>query len=184
VPKPTLPTLPADPDARLIRWGWIGWMALTLFLVVRFVAMGGSAISFIVTVQIAALWILWPLYRGGRALWHWMRAAPYARWNGSYYEFDGRQIRVLFDEDTVFVVAADVFDALGLSGRATDPQRGRAVAGREGLLRLPGRREIVFTERGLAAWLERRTEKKAAAFKRWFDLQVLAPHRKRRARVA
>src|SRR5262245_2451491 len=120
--KISLPRLPADPDARLVRWGWVAWIVLTLLLVARLVSMRGEsgAIQFATQVQLGALWILWPLYRGARSLWHWMRASPYARWNGSYYEFDGHQVRVLFDEDAIFVVAADVYGVLALRGRATE----------------------------------------------------------------
>jgi hypothetical protein len=178
-----LPRLTADPDARLVRWGWVGWIVLTLVLAARIVAMRGetAALQFASQVTLAALWVLWPLYRGLRALWQWMRAAPYARWNGHYYEFDGQQVRVLFDDDTVFVVAADVYAVLGLRGRATEAGRVRAIAGRDGLVQLPARRELVFTERGLVAWLDRRTEDNAVALRRWLDQQVLAPYRKRRA---
>jgi hypothetical protein len=182
VARTSLPKLADDPDARLVRWGWIAWGALTVFLAIRYALLrgGASGMQILTSVQLAALWILWPLYRGLRALWYWLRAAPYAAWNGNYYEFDGRQVRVLFDDDTLFVVADDVHAVLGLSNRATDPARVRAVAGRDGLVPLPGRRQLVFTERGLFAWLERRNDEKAVAFKRWIEKQVIAPHRKRR----
>lgn len=183
-PSP-LPKLAGDPDARLVRWGWIAWIALTLILALRFAFSGGDAatIQFVSSVQLAALWILWPLYRGLRALWHWLRDSPYAAWNGSYYEFDGQQIRLLFDDETILIVAADVYAALNLQGRATDERRVRSVAGRDGLLKVPGRREVAFTERGLLAWLDRRNDAKAVAFRRWLDRQVIAPYRKRRAGV-
>ena len=179
--KTPLPKLSADPDSQLVRWGWIAWIALTVFLAVRFFALRSNApdLQLLSSVQLAALWLLWPLVRGGGALWRWMHAAPYAAWNGSYYEFDGRQIRVLFDDDALFLVADDVYVVLNVRGRATQAARVRAIAGREGLIRLPDRREVVFTERGLFAWLDRRTDAKAAAFRRWLELQVIAPHRKR-----
>lgn len=185
-PKPPhpLPRLTADPDAQLVRWGWIAWSAVTVFLAVRYFVSSRGAYAVLTSVQLVALWLLWPLYRGGRALWHWTLDARYAAWNGSYYEFDGLQMRVLFADDDVFIVAADVFDALHLRGHAIEPQRVRAAAGRDGLRKLDGRREIVFTERGLAAWLERRTDEKSVAFQRWVELQVLAPHRRRRDRLA
>lgn len=181
--KAPLPKLAAEPDLRLVRWGWIGWIVLTLLLAARYALLDGQAgaLQFATSVQLAALWILWPLYRGARALWHWMHAAPYAAWNGSYFEFDGRQVRILFDDDALFVVADDVYATLDLRGRATDATRVRSIAGRDGLIRLPGRRELVFTERGLAAWLARRSDAKAVAFGRWIEQQVSAPQRRRRA---
>ncbi len=184
MPKPTLPRLTSDPDAQLVRWGWIAWIVVTVFLAARYLVSSRGAVEALMSVQLAALWLLWPLYRGGRALWHWTLDARYAPWNGSYYEYDGLQLRVLFDGDDVFIVAADVVAALHVRGRATDVQRVRAEAGRDGLIELAGQRELVFTERGLAAWLERRTEPNAVAFRRWLESQVLAPFRRRRERLA
>lgn len=74
-----LPRLADDPDARLVRWGWIAWFALTLFF------------------AIAAL--------------------------------------------------------------------------------------VVFTERGLIAWLERRRDDKTVRLQRWYEREVIAPYRRRRATV-
>ena len=181
--RPVLPRLAADPDGRLIRWGWVAWLVLTVLLgaLLLRTRTWDAAIQVIPVVQAAALWILWPLWRGGRATWHWLRASPYTRWNGSYYEFDGRQMRVLLDDDDVFIVAADVFAALDLHGRATDPARVRAIAGRDGLVTVPALHALVFTERGLEAWLDRRSDEKAVALHRWYAQQVIKPHRNRRA---
>jgi hypothetical protein len=174
-----------DPDGRLVRWGWIAWFVLTLFIAIAALALGTGAAAepgrWLAAAVLVAFWLLWPLWRGGGAAWQWMRAAPHRAWNGSYYEFDGRQMRVLFDADEVFLVADDVFAALDLRGHAADVTRVRLVAGRDGLRQLDGRRELVFTERGLTAWLERRRDPKAVQLRRWYERDVLAPHRRRRA---
>jgi len=174
-----LPRLASDPDARLLRWGWIAWGGLTLLLALQWILSGG-ALGSVWLVQAAALWLLWPLYRGGGALWRWMRAAPHAAWNGAYYEFDGRQMRLLFDDDDLYVVADDVFAALDLRGHATEPARVRLIAGSDGLRRLPGRSELVFSERGLKAWLDRRSGEDAVRFRRWLEREAIGPHRRRR----
>jgi len=178
-----LPRLALDPDARLVRWGWIAWGAFTVLIALRWITFGGGApkeLQWVSLAHIAALWLLWPLVRGVGALWRWMRAAPHAAWNGSYYEFDGRQMRLLFDDDDIFVVASDVFAALDLRGRVVGAERVRLISGKDGLRHLPGRRELVFSERGLSAWLARRNDAKAISLRRWFERDVLAPHRKRR----
>lgn len=179
-----LPRLDLDPDARLLRWGWIAWGAVTLVLAVWFIHAGRAqlAIALFKSLFLSAFWIGWLVWRGGRALWHAVRTAPYRDWNGSYYEYDGRQVRVLFSDhdDALFVVAADVHAVLGLDRRATTPERVRAIAGRDGLVRVDGAREDVFTERGLAAWLERRTDERSASLRRWLDTQVIGPHRRKR----
>jgi len=132
-------------------------------------------------VVLGAALLLWPLWRGGRQLIDAMLAGAHAEWQGSYYEYDGRQIRVLADADgALWICAADVLDALGMSGMGRDPARVRIAAGRDGLRRAPGTRLLCFTERGLAAWLERRTEPKVAAFERWLKSQVTGPQRRRR----
>jgi hypothetical protein len=181
--KTTLPHLAAEPDLRLVRWGWIAWGALTCVLALGWLVFSGAsrhALSWVAVAPMLALWLLWPLYRGAGALWRWMHAAPHAAWNGAYYEFDGRQMRLLFDDDDVYVVADDVFAALDLRGHATDPARVRLIAGTEGLRELPGRNELVFSERGLNAWLERRSGQSAVRFRRWLEREVIAPHRRRR----
>ncbi len=175
-----MPSLP-DPDARQQRWAWTfsgAGLALAVALVVA--GIGPGAMPLVAT--LAGFSLVWPVYRGGRALWYWMLDSYHAEWQGVYYEFDGRQIRVLFEDggdDRVWICAADVFDVFGLSGRARDPQRVRQVAGREGLVNPPGTRLLCFTERGLSAWMERRTEPVAGKFRHWVDTQLLAPYRKR-----
>ncbi|HTT13048.1 MAG TPA: hypothetical protein VMG60_19430 [Burkholderiaceae bacterium] len=178
-----LPRLAAEPDLQLLRWGWIAWGVLTIFLALGWIVFGAltrNALPWISVAPMLALWVLWPLYRGAGALWRWMRAAPHAAWNGDYYEFDGRQVRLLFDDDHVYVVAADVFAALDLRGHATEAARVRLIAGADGLRQLPGRSELVFSERGLNAWLDRRSGQSAVRFHRWLERDVIAPHRRRR----
>jgi len=165
----------------MVRWGWIAWGGLTLLVVLQWI-FSRSALGAVWLVQEAALWLLWPLYRGGGALWRWMRAAPHAAWNGAYYEFDGRQMRLLFDDDDIYVVADDVFAAFDLRGHATEPARVRLIAGSEGLRQLSGHSELVFTERGLNAWLDRRSGEDAVRFRRWLEREAIAPHRRRRER--
>jgi hypothetical protein len=177
--------LPEDPDARLVRWGWLAWfVAAMLFAWLAWRAGGHedeALISWVLGAPVLALGLLWPLWRGARAFWHWTRTQPHAAWHGTYFEFNGRQIRVVFEADDVWVAADDVFDVFGLGGRAREPERVRQIAGRDGLVVVPGTRLLAFTGRGFEAWMERRTDRAAAEFRRWFDAQVVAPHRRKRA---
>ena len=167
-----------DPDARSVKAGWIAW--------------GVAALAFIAVLSVtprdrlplmligAALLLLWPVWRGGRLLWEQMLDASMQPWQGSYYEYDGRQVRVLVDDlDGMWFSAADVLDELGLEGKARDVGRARLIAGRDGLRAAPGERMLCFTERGLGAFLERRTDARSASFQRWLQTQVLRPHRRR-----
>jgi len=180
-----LPDLTQDPDVRLARWGWLAWGVASVLLAWNWWRGGprdGEAmLAWVIGAPALAVWLLWPLWRGTRAFWHWTRARPYVEWQGAYFEFNGRQMRVRFDGDELWLIAADVFDVFEISGRARDPERVRQIVGRDGLVIAPETTLLAFTERGFEAWMERRTDRVAADFKRWFDTQVVAPHRRKRA---
>lgn len=173
-----------EPDARALRWGWMLWFAWLVVggeLLLRDLrdASGPAAVSIVLVTPLWLIWAIWLLWR----TWTRIGPDPRRRWHGSYFEHDGAQIRVLFEDETILLVAADVFDAFGIEGHARDPDRVRLIAGRDGLVPRAGagsRTTLCFTERGLRAWLERRTDTQAAKFLRWYDTQVVAPYRRRR----
>jgi hypothetical protein len=161
-----------------VRWGWILCAAGTAGICAAWALAPATLTPFLAVA--AGLLLLWPLWRGGR----WLRDAvvdgPQQAWQGRYYEFDGRQVRIFVDDDdALWICAADVLDAVGAQGIARETARVRLAAGRDGLRRAPGSRVLCFTERGLAAWLERRTDARSAAFGRWLTHQVLRPHNRR-----
>ena len=172
-----------DPDERMVRWGWTIWIAWGVIggaLFLNDLRAGQAALSLVLVAPFWALWLLWPVYRVGRAWWLWQNESAWGEWNGAYYEFDGRQIRVLTQDDSIWIVANDVFDALSLRGRQRSASRVRQIAGRDGLTCPPGWRLLAFTEKGMRAWLDRRTDPDAHKFSCWLDNQVIAPHRRRR----
>ena len=168
-----------DPDARMVRSLWLVWafaapigIALLVF---------GPLELFPLFTPLWALLILWPLWRSARALWHVIADAPHQDWNGSYFEFDGHQIRIQVDpEHSLWFSASDILDALHIAGRNRDPSRIQLDAGRDGLRSLPGDRQLWFSEPGLLAWLSRRRAERCVAFGRWLDAEVVGPQRKRR----
>ena len=175
--------LAQDPDERIVRWGWTIWIAWGVIggaLFLNDLRGGQAALSLVLVAPFWGLWLLWPVYRALRAWWFWQNEGAWGEWNGAYYEFDGRQIRVLTQDDSIWIVASDVFDVLGLHGRQRNAARARHVAGRDGLTHAPGSRLLAFTEKGIRAWLERRTDADANKFSRWLDNQVIAPYRRRR----
>jgi hypothetical protein len=175
------PLVAADPDARVRRFGWLLWLAALPMLAIVGLLVETDQLPLLA--PLAGLWLLWPIWRGGRLLWQMLVDSPHAQWQGSYREFDGQPIRVLEDDDhRLWVCAADVFDALDLPQPMRDPARVRLAAGREGLRRPPGSRVICFTERGLDAWLEGRSDRRIAGFQHWWRTQVMEPHRRRLAR--
>lgn len=175
--------LATDPDERVVRWGWMLWVLWGVIgggLLLADRKSGTLGFALVLTAPFWGLWLLWPLYRGLRAWAAWQTEGAWGEWQGNYYEFDGRQIRILFAGDAVWFVAADVLDALGIAGHQRNPERIRQIAGRDGLAVPPRSRLLAFSEVGLRAWLDRRTDLTAHKFRRWVDKQVLEPYRRRR----
>ena len=177
------PLLSPDPGPTVLRWGWFLWVTWAVIgtgLLGEDIRSGAFALGAVLTAPFWAVWLLWPLYRGW-ALWmRWARHSRWQAWQGSYYEFDGQQVRVLFEDEQIWFSADDVYDALRLQGRQRDPERGRLVAGRDGLSELADSGLLVFSEAGLRAWLDRRMEPDAMKFARWVQFQVVDPYRRRR----
>jgi hypothetical protein len=175
-----------DPDARLRRWGWLAFAAWTIIGGVPLwhaLRAGEDALVGVALVApLWAAWLLWLLWRAAVALRLAARQRALGRWHGSYFEFDGRQIRILFDDEQILVAAADVFDALGIEARGREPERVRLLAGRDGLIELRGEAPLYFTARGLQAWMERRSGEQALRWRRWFESEVVAPRRRRHDR--
>jgi hypothetical protein len=180
VPSP----LDADTDARLLRWGWLAFAAWTVIggvLLAGGLLEGGEAIAGIAFVApLWAAWLLWLLWRCAANARHWAARRAWGEWHGSYFEFDGRQVRVVFEEDDIYLAAEDVFDVIGTDGHGRAPERVQLIAGRDALIELAERGLLVFTERGLRAWMHRRTETRATKFMVWLDNEVVAPYRKMR----
>ena len=171
-----------DPDERVVRWGWMLWVAWGIIggaLLVNDIKAGTGALSLVLVAPFWGMWLLWPMYRFMRAWLRWKCEGVRADWNGTYYEFDGRQIRILTQGDSIWIAADDVFDALGLEGRQRHVARVREIAGRDGLIRPPGSRLMAFSEIGIKAWLDRRTDTVAHKFSYWLDKQVITPYRRR-----
>jgi hypothetical protein len=177
--------LDRDPDERTLRWGWVFWWSWLLVggsLLYGDWKGGAIGIGAVLAAPFWALWALWLLLRGARFALRHLRHAPLAAWDGRYYAFDDRQMRVSFDGAAIHIAADDVFEALGTPTDARDPARVRQIVGRDGLQPAPDGPWLAFSEKGLAAWLDRRSDRRALQFARWFEHEVAAPHRRRLAR--
>ena len=175
--------LSQDPDERVVRWGWVlwfAWLAVGGALLLGDIRGGAAGLGAVLAAPFWGLWALWALYRFARTLKRWLGHSGWQEWNGQYYEFDGRQIRILFDGDDIWFAAADVFEALDTPRQARDAERVRQIVGRDGLRAAPGSNLLSFSEKGLAAWLDRRTDRTASLFARWVETQVVQPFRRRR----
>ncbi len=175
--------LSQDPDERVVRWGWVfwlAWLAVGGALLLGDIRGGVPGLGAVLAAPFWGLWALWALYRGARVVLRWLRQSGWQEWSGQYYEFDGRQIRILFDGDDIWFAAADVFEVLETPRNARDPERVRQIVGRDGLRPAPGTDLLSFSEKGLAAWFDRRTDRTASLFARWIETQVVQPYRRRR----
>ena len=176
-------TLSEDPDRRARRLIWMIWTGFTLVLVWGWVAapirQSSDTIPWLVKAPVVALYLMWPLWQGARLALQKLREAPLATWQGRYYAFGSFQIRVLVDEDDrLLIMASDVLDALRIEGRGRRPERIRAIVGRDGLRTVPRTGQLVFTETGMQAWLERNSRQDVARFALWLRTQVSEPHRR------
>jgi len=175
--------LPEDPDDRTRRWGWyIWWLWLVAGGALTASAVRSGGLTIWVLVFLApfwGVWLLWLCVRGGIWVRGWLGATVWGQWNGNYFEYDGRQIRILFDGPDIFVATADVLSVCGIEGRSRELDRVRMVAGRNGVVPVPGARLMCFTERGLMAWLEGRSDSQCVKFQRWFVQHVVRPYRQR-----
>jgi hypothetical protein len=175
--------LSQDPDERTLRWGWVFWFSWLLVgsaLLLGDLRGGVPGVGAVLAAPFWALWLLWLFYRGTRWVLRRLSHGHSMEWHGRHYSFDDRQIRIVFDGDAVWFVAADVFELLGTPAAARDAERVRQIVGRDGLQLSPESNQLSFSEKGLAAWLDRRTDRTAAQFARWVETQVLAPYRRRR----
>jgi hypothetical protein len=172
-----------DPDERVIRWGWVFWfcwLAVGGALLLGDLRGGAPGLGIVLAAPFWALWLLWAFYRGACTAVHWLHRSGRSQWSGRYCEFDGRQVRIEFDADAIWFGADDVFAVLDTPAGARDPERVRLIVGRDGLQPAPASALLSFSEKGLAAFLDRRSERSARQFARWVDTQVVAPYRRRR----
>jgi hypothetical protein len=177
------PLFQIEPNPRIVRWGWLLWLlwlvVATALLIDDFKS-GVLSLALVLSAPFWALWVGWPIYRGLGGWQRWQARARGGRRDGGHYEFDGQPIRTFFDGDRILWSADDVFDALAIHVDARRAERVRQIVGRDGLTAEPASRLLCFSERGLNAWLDRRSEPAAHKFRLWIDKQVIQPYRRRR----
>ncbi len=176
------PLINLNPSASTLRRGWLAWIAWLLIaaaLLLQDLRGGVLTLALVLSAPFWALWAFWLLYRLV-ATWQRWQAGRGGDWHGRYYEFDGQQIRILFEGDALRYAADDIFDALRIEPDARRIERVRQIAGNDGIRHAPEHRLLCFSDRGLDAWLERRTDPAATGFRRWLESQVREPYRRRR----
>lgn len=70
-------------------------------------------IPFIIGIPFAGVMLAKPVIEAGATWFHWARKQPYAEWHGKYYEFAGRQVRLIEVGPELWVVDADLLGVIG-----------------------------------------------------------------------
>jgi hypothetical protein len=94
--------LAQDPDERIVRWGWvfwIAWLAVGGALLLGDYRSGVVGLGAVLAAPFWALWLLWLVYRLARAGVRSLRRLNVD--DGLHYEFDGHPIRIEFDGDAI-----------------------------------------------------------------------------------
>ena len=110
------------------------------------------------------------------AFFRWAGDRSMDRWQGCYYAFENRQIRIVEERARIWVVLADVVAVTQL--RINDDELLVLPRGSVALLEEFGERAVSDT--GLLDLLSRRNYREAIKFRRWLERDVLPPlYRKR-----
>ncbi len=110
---------------------------------------------------------------------HWVRERIWHRWQGRYYAFDDRQIRVVEARGQLWFSSADVHAALGIARRPASAAAFLAAERRQD-------DEIgeALSNAGLARLLARSTDARVQRFLLWAERDVSRPWRNKQDRVA
>jgi hypothetical protein len=130
-----------------------------------------------------ALWgvvLAVPLVELGASLLRLARILPVRAWDGRWYEFDSRQVRVFEQPEHSWIAAEDVFACLGEIADDVTLERFEARYGRLGFRAPPGEKLTSFSEAALRRYLSTRTDPRSREFSRWLERDVLFAHEKRR----
>ncbi len=113
------------------------------------------------------------------AYWGWLRERAWGPWQGRYYAFDGRQVRVAEARGRLWFSSADVHAALALTRRAG------VLAGFDATERMT-HDELgdALSNAGLTRLLARSTAPRTLRFLRWAERDVLLPWQNKRHRDA
>lgn len=153
----------------LVIGGGYGW------LVHRALASGRSPMGVLALAPIVAFLLVPALIQFVLLGLRWMADRPLVPWQGRYYAFDDRQVRIVESRGRLWFATADVHTALDLrhregvlaaldaTDRTEDPEIGDALSN-EGLQRL----------------LAGSTDRRILRFLRWAELDVRRPWQKKR----
>jgi prophage antirepressor-like protein len=105
-------------------------------------------------------------------------------WQGGYYAFDGRQVRVVDVGRTPWVVDVDAFVSLGIERVARTRELLKRTFDVIEYAPIPGTQVWGFSEAGLRKYLANRQDVRARKFRLWAEREVYFPWYRRDERPA
>lgn len=164
----------SNPNTNLkLHLGLVAFALLAMYL-------GGWFVAVPLLAWVAARWVIMLV----SALKRRTAEQALADWQGRYFAFDDRQIRILAEDDALWVVAEDVFKALD---RPSDAKSRQRVA-----LRLDGARfcqpaaigRDCFSRAGVIDYLGGLAGETPMKMRRWFEREVFPSFDRQREREA
>jgi len=159
------------------RWKIFNVVVVVAILAVPvyFASMAPHGLGLLLCLPAAAWFISRAVVHGGEGLFSWMYAQPLAKWHGSYYQFDGEQIRVHTHRDRVLFVAEDVLRA---SGIAPSPASWLA-AHEDETIGIPDSRLAGFGMHQIKRLVNEHPGSQAGRFMTWAEREVIGPYEKK-----
>ncbi|WP_417067590.1 hypothetical protein [Niveibacterium terrae] len=160
------------------------WLVFRVVLAAALVVLGvclGGAMGILTVLPLVALCIAVPLTHALFALFDDLRHSAFRGWSGSWYEFEGIQIRVIEETSCTWVSLADLLRGLG------EAHRGRALRGRlaaipEGQWRCYEGIGACLSQQAVRDVLAAYCSSDARRLSCWFERDVLFAHERRRGR--
>jgi len=96
-----------------------------------------------------------------------------ADWNGRYFEYESRQVRIYWDSEAVWIVADDVFIHLGEHPDAVARKKIQIRLGADHFAKIPDVGLDGFTGEGLLRYLGKSQRSEFHRLKLWFEREAL-----------
>jgi len=100
-------------------------------------------------------------------------------WNGRYFEYEGRQVRIYWDRESIWIVADDVFVHLGERPDAVARKKTQIRLGADHFAKIPDVHLDGFSEDGLLRYLGKNQRSEFHRLKLWFEREVFPNIHKR-----
>jgi hypothetical protein len=117
------------------------------------------------------------IVHGGDRLLQWLSTAGLAKYQGSYYQFNGQQVRIYEHSGEVWFAAQDVMRAIGMKERLPDALLTRT----HDCAPIPEAGRVCFNRRGLESFVVGHASLDGRAIITWAEREVIGPWEKKKA---